>query len=237
MKLLLIGATGRIGRVVLAEALRRGYHVTALARHLGSLATYAHPNLTVAEGNLLQPTTLGAVVPGHDAVVLVAGGRGPAGTTPLAAGTANLIWQLQCANVQRLVVLSRQGAGASLVQMSRWWRWTTRRFNRHRFADHDQQEENVRQSGLAWTIVRASELTDGPATGYVAAPTCRQLPAAARLRLARADVAAFLLDQLVPGAPVRCALTLAGAPAGQAARGGAARPNQAWRYAGGAVAQ
>ncbi|MBC7447540.1 MAG: NAD(P)H-binding protein, partial [Hymenobacteraceae bacterium] len=118
MKILLIGASGRTGRAVLTEALRRGHQVTALVRDPGRLADCSHPNLTVVAGNLLQPATLAAAVPGHAAALLVAGTVGGKGMMPLATGTAKLIWELEVANVPRLIVLSRQGAGASRQQMS-----------------------------------------------------------------------------------------------------------------------
>ncbi len=99
MKVLLIGASGRTGRKLLAEALRRGHQVTALVRSRAKLADIVHPQLTVVVGNLLRPDTLAAVVPGHDAVFLAAASRGTANTFPLAGGTANLIWQMQMADV------------------------------------------------------------------------------------------------------------------------------------------
>ena len=212
MKVLLIGASGRTGRRILAEALRRGHEVTALVRSRAKLADITHPQLKVVVGNLLRPATLAAAVPGHDAVVLAAASQGVSETFPLAGGTANLIWQMQLADVTRLLVLSRQGAGASRKEMPLWWKLTMRRFNRAVFADHDEQEEKIRNSGLAWTVVRPTSLNDGPATGYVAAASTRELPSAARSSIARADVASFMLDQLTPSAPVRCSLTLAGAP-------------------------
>ena len=52
MAILLIGATGRTGRLVLAEALRRGYSVTALVRD--SSALEPQPNLTVLQGSPLS---------------------------------------------------------------------------------------------------------------------------------------------------------------------------------------
>ena len=48
MKLLLVGATGRLGGFVLEEALARGHHVTALSRDPSKLA--ARPGLRVIAG-------------------------------------------------------------------------------------------------------------------------------------------------------------------------------------------
>ncbi|WP_036540852.1 NAD(P)-dependent oxidoreductase, partial [Nocardia cyriacigeorgica] len=63
------------------------------------------------------------------------------------------------------------------------------------YNDHVRQEEHVRASDLDWTIVRPSAFTDGPATG-----TYRQgFPgneAGLSLKISRADIAEFMLDQL-----------------------------------------
>jgi hypothetical protein len=60
------------------------------------------------------------------------------------------------------------------------------------FEDKDRQEAQIRESSLDWTIVRPGALTDAPATGlYQALTTC----AGARARrIARADVAAFIVE-------------------------------------------
>ena len=216
MKLLLLGATGTTGQTVLAEALKRGHSVTVLVRESGSLPNKMHPQLTVVKGSFMHSGCLGNVVAGHDAVLLVAGSNG--NTMPLTKCTANLVWQMNVTGVSRLLVLSRQGAGASRKQMGTWWHWATRFLNRAVFEDHDQQEETVRQSGLAWTIVRPTDMSNSAPAGYVAAPTRQQLPASAQPRIARADVASFLLDQLIPSAPTRCALSIAGAAVRQPAR-------------------
>jgi uncharacterized protein YbjT (DUF2867 family) len=59
--------------------------------------------------------------------------------------------------------------------------------------DKERQEEAVRASGLDWTIVRPGGLTDEPATGVYTVSTGRDVVAG---RIARADVADFVLQQL-----------------------------------------
>jgi uncharacterized protein YbjT (DUF2867 family) len=68
-------------------------------------------------------------------------------------------------------------------------------FLRHAFADHERQERVVRDSSLAWTIVRPPHLKDGPRTGQYQhgfPPTYRRI----RAQISRADVADFMLRQL-----------------------------------------
>ena len=68
MRLVLFGATGMIGQRVLAEALRRGHTVTAVARDT-SRVTEKSPNLRVERGDLTNPATVRALVSGQDVVV------------------------------------------------------------------------------------------------------------------------------------------------------------------------
>ena len=62
-------------------------------------------------------------------------------------------------------------------------------------ADHVEQEKIVRDSGLDWTLVRPGAYTDGERTGDYR----HGFPASAtglKLKIARADVADFMLNQL-----------------------------------------
>ena len=76
---------------------------------------------------------------------------------------------------------------------------------RHILAEHRRVEEIVRASGLAWTIVRPSALTNRPPRGYVASLELQ--PRA--FVTARADVAAFIADELENNRYVRQAVFIA----------------------------
>jgi hypothetical protein len=52
-RVLIIGASGGTGRQLVAQALERGYLVTAFIRNVSRLAV-DHPHLTVVEGNVLD---------------------------------------------------------------------------------------------------------------------------------------------------------------------------------------
>lgn len=68
MKIVLFGATGNIGNVILTEALDRGHQVTAVVRDLAKLTT-KHPALTVVQGNVAQPASYAAALPGAEAAI------------------------------------------------------------------------------------------------------------------------------------------------------------------------
>lgn len=68
MNIVLFGATGNIGKVILQEALDRGHHVTAIVRDPAKLSVQ-NPNLKVATGDLLHPASYEASLAGADAAI------------------------------------------------------------------------------------------------------------------------------------------------------------------------
>jgi putative NADH-flavin reductase len=68
MKIVLFGATGNLGSVILDEALDRGHEVTAVVRDPAKLAT-KHDALTVVKGDVAQPSSYASVLPGNDAAI------------------------------------------------------------------------------------------------------------------------------------------------------------------------
>jgi len=61
VKVLIIGATGATGKILMREALAQGHKVTALARNPSAVAS-EDPRLRVVEGNALDVSSLEAAV-------------------------------------------------------------------------------------------------------------------------------------------------------------------------------
>ena len=68
MKVLVVGATGSIGHLVVEEAIRQGHTVRALARDRQK-ARRLPKDAEVIVGDLTRPETLGPAVDGLDAIV------------------------------------------------------------------------------------------------------------------------------------------------------------------------
>ncbi len=80
MKLIVFGATGDVGRKVVAEALGRGHSVTAVARASASLGD-SSGNVAWVDADLLaMPERAGELIAGHDAAVSAL--RPPQGQEP-----------------------------------------------------------------------------------------------------------------------------------------------------------
>ena len=70
LKILIIGATGRLGRCLVEQALAAGFAVTGLAR-TPELLQLAHERISVAKGDLLDAASLKNILPGHDAILVL----------------------------------------------------------------------------------------------------------------------------------------------------------------------
>ncbi|MBF6085680.1 SDR family oxidoreductase [Nocardia cyriacigeorgica] len=193
MRIAIFGATGTLGRHVLERALRQGHEVTILTRDASRVAS-THDNLRVLEGEVLDPAAVDGAVAGQEAV-LICLGNGRKGVVR-AEGTRTVIEAMRRNGVKRLICQSTLGVGDSRDNLNFLWKYVL--FGlvlRPAYNDHVRQEEHVRASDLDWTIVRPSAFTDGPATG-----TYRQgftgNEAGLSLKISRADIAEFMLDQL-----------------------------------------
>ncbi|MDR2998188.1 MAG: SDR family oxidoreductase [Microbacterium sp.] len=191
MKIAVFGATGSVGRHVVRQAEGLGHEVTALVRDPVKLND---ESVAVVQGDVLDPVAVRDAVDGQEAVIVVLGAgrrggvRGP--------GTRVIIDAMRDAGVQRLIVQSTLGVGDSRPNLPPVWRYLM--FGlllRPAYADHVEQEQHVRDSGLRWTIVRPAAFTDGPRTGVYRhgfGPDAEDLSS----KISRADVADFLLGQL-----------------------------------------
>ncbi|TLF75121.1 NAD(P)-dependent oxidoreductase [Nocardia cyriacigeorgica] len=193
MRIAIFGATGTLGRHVLERALRQGHEVTILTRDASRVPT-THDNLRVLEGDVLDPAAVEGAVAGQEAV-LISLGNGRKGVVR-AEGTRTVIEAMRRNGVKRLICQSTLGVGDSRDNLNFLWKYIL--FGlvlRPAYNDHVRQEEYVRASDLDWTIVRPSAFTDGPATG-----TYRQgfsgNEAGLSLKISRADIAEFMLEQL-----------------------------------------
>lgn len=80
LDIVVYGATGKVGRHVVREALDRGHRVTAVSRRPESVEA-EHENLTVAKGDLLDANSVSEIVADADVVVVsVRGVIGDSGT-------------------------------------------------------------------------------------------------------------------------------------------------------------
>jgi putative NADH-flavin reductase len=196
MKIVVFGATGGIGRACVEQALAQGHELTAPVRAPARMTT-AHERLRVLPCDVLDPACVAAAVEGQDAVLCALGTDAVKPTTVYSVGTRNIITAMEDSGVRRLVLVSnfcvlsetpRDLVGKAMLFLGRL-------FLKNILPDQRQALEEVRQSHLEWVVVRPLALVNAPARGSYRL-ALDGLPPRGR-RISRADVAAFMLNQLV----------------------------------------
>ncbi len=181
MRLTIFGATGRTGRILVAEALARGHDVVALARRDPSPAF--DPRVAVVLGDARDPDAVASAVGGSDAVASVlAVHEGTEPTTELSEATRTIVDRMRAHGPRRLVLTVNTSV------------FHDRPVKEPFGIVADEHRRNVAllrdTHDLDWTVLAPMFLTDDPPTGYRT-----QLDAKAPGRgLSRGDLAAAVLD-------------------------------------------
>jgi putative NADH-flavin reductase len=195
MKLIVFGPTGSTGRQVVTQALQQGHDVTAFARSPEKL-DLNHERLQVIKGDVLDPDSVERAIQGQDAVLCTLG-LPPGDKSNLRAnGTRNIIRAMEKTGVKRLICQSSHGVGNTRDTLPLIMKYLiVPLFLRRAFADHEIQENYIKESQLDWIIVRPTALTDGEHTGsYQHGYTADNKTVTNKI--SRADTADFMLKQV-----------------------------------------
>ncbi|WP_353200218.1 NAD(P)H-binding protein [Sandarakinorhabdus sp.] len=190
MRLLVIGASGQLGRVIVETALNRGHHVSGQSRHPARVPPGALPVAAKPD----DADVLHKALPGHDAVILALRAGRATPDTLFSDATRALVPAMKAAGIRRLVAITSAGLRETSARAG--WLYNRLIFPliaRDRHPDMAVQEELIAASDLDWTIVRPAPITDGPLKGGLHAvwPVPENVRVAA---VTRAEVAEFALD-------------------------------------------
>ncbi|EGP46190.1 NAD(P)-dependent oxidoreductase [Achromobacter insuavis] len=170
MKIAVIAAAGRAGRTAVAELLRRGHEVTAIARDLSKLPQDWPAEVTRVEDDLTDVDRLARAIQNVDAVISAVGAPHTATTIEetdaLVRHSAQVIEAVRKAQVGRLIVVGGCGSlwispGVKVVDSDKW---------PAQFVpvaqSHMKLLAALRSCGLNWTYVSPPMLIDlGERTG------------------------------------------------------------------------
>lgn len=201
MKVLILGATGNIGRKAVEYATASEHEVTAFARtpmKLERESWFDARRTRLLAGDIKSAADVQSAVAGHEAVIWTVGA--PLNRQTLlhppdvcSVGTQHVVDAMDMHQVSRLVCLTAIGLGDSKGS-GRWiFRSVIQPLMLGRiYADREHQERIVMGSEQDWTIVRPAELTDKPLGGKLRAMTAPYQDASF---VERASVARFMVDE------------------------------------------
>lgn len=210
MRVVIFGAAGRTGRELIVQAAAAGHEVSCFVHRTPLAEDLLELVANVTRGDVREGDIVGRAVRGQDAVLVALGVTPGRSDRVLSHGIANIIRAMKTTGTRRLIVMTGAGLVEDRRSLPASWRVAAAVPPlRGMFDEKRREEQRVQASGLGWVIVRPTNLTDGPATG-VALRAGLRLELAAASTVSRADVAAFMLDQLQSSQWVRQAVLIDG---------------------------
>ncbi|MBD2076833.1 NAD(P)H-binding protein [Phormidium sp. FACHB-592] len=187
------------------RAIAAGHTVTAFMRD--STHYTVPPNVRVFTGDATDPAVISHATAGQDAVIDTVGGKTPWRQTEIEQRVARAIVAAAKKNgTRRIIAISALGVGDSTAQATLPFRLLLLpTFLRGSTADKTAMEREIAQAGVPYVLIRPAVLNDQPAVGSV-----RVLSGVEKGRqVTRADLAAFVVEQLTTDTYVNRAITIA----------------------------
>lgn len=155
-KILLLGATGKLGRVVVDELLKNNYQVIALVRNPNKL-NQDNSNLRVIKGDLTNNNDLKNALRGVDSVISVLG-HGFRTKFPIQEmALSKLIPLMEKNRAKRIIAITGAGLrvkGDPRSTMADFSDWIFRLIDPYRVSDAQKQQNLLEKSSLEWTVIR-----------------------------------------------------------------------------------
>ena len=195
MKILVFGANGRVGQLVVRDALAAGHSVVAFVH--GDHGFLETSGLEVRHGDIYSLEDVDAAIDGVDAVISALGSWGTQGKDILTSGMKNIIPSMQKYGVKRIVSLTGSDArvdGEDQGLVSSMFRAVLMIMAGKILNDGEEHMRLLSASNLDWTTVRSPVMNDrGDPAKYTLVTKKPSLLAT----INRASVAKALVD-LVP---------------------------------------
>ncbi|RIX59647.1 NAD-dependent epimerase/dehydratase family protein [Paenibacillus nanensis] len=163
MNILILGATGRVGRQILTYALHDRHHVTVLVRTPEKIQIN-NGNLTVFQGNVLNKDDIARVMQGIDVVISA---LNTDGTTTLSESMPLIIKAMENEGIKRIITIGTAGILESRTTPNslRYQSSESKRKSTRAAKEHHIVYDLLKQSTLEWTIVCPTYLPDGERIG------------------------------------------------------------------------
>jgi len=190
--IVVIGASGRTGRLVLEGLTKRDLRIRALSRDTAKASADIGGNYEWVQADVTQPETLVMALQDSDIIISTIGakpGKGPDGPESVVyKGVINLVDEAKRAGTRHIIYMSSIGAGGSQhfstvflnLFMNKTMKWKSL------------GEEYIRNSGIDFTIVRPGGLYGDPGTQGIKFDQGDKIIGA----IPRGDVASVLVESV-----------------------------------------
>lgn len=207
----LFGATGPTGKHIIEEALKQGYSLSVYTRDAKKLESFAD-RVKIVVGDLSNQDAIAKCINGADVVISALGPNGlnVQGDKPVMRGLTNIIAAMKHASVHRLIQISTaayRDPKDSFAFKAHAFALLFKVIARKGYEDIKATGELIANSDLDWTLVRIPNLKDGPANGNVNVGWYGKTKLS--MKLSRANLAKFLVNQVEDKAFVRAAPAIA----------------------------
>ncbi len=169
MKILILGASGRTGKIILEIALNQGYDVNCLVREPKKIKI-THRMLTIFKGSPDRISELENAIKNCDGIISALNisrnsdfpwSKLRTPKTFLSDVMKNIISLTKKNKINRIVVCSAWGVAETEKDIPVWFSWFIKNSNIGvAYKDHERHEKELKNSKLNWTIVRPTGLTN-----------------------------------------------------------------------------
>jgi putative NADH-flavin reductase len=189
MKLIVLGANGRTGKLVVKAALDRGMHVTAMVRSTNKAPSFDRHRLTTVIGDPCDPDVLARAFKEQDVVISTLGGRRPtqAATVIYVRSAEAIVQAAQGADLKRVLVTSSALLFPARTLLDKLLRAIVPNVVR----SAGRMEAVLADAQIQWISARCGFLNDEPSNAY--RTEFGRLPENGAA-VSRTALAAFLLD-------------------------------------------
>jgi putative NADH-flavin reductase len=197
MQITIFGASGKVGRQVVALALKRGYTVVAFVHKNNPFEDT--PNLIVKKGDVYDVNSVADALKNSQAVISTLSSWGTPQRNVLTSAMRAIIPAMEAQNITRIITLTGSGAADPSKPAGAGYKLMLKLLAPFPagkvFKDGEEHMRLLFESKLDWTTIRSPVMTNSGKVGY-------ELNLKSGLPLAtiqREAVAAALVDQLESG--------------------------------------
>jgi len=193
--IVILGATGDTGKILVPQALSAGHTVTAVARTPSKITT-EHPNLNVMKGDVFDMESLTPLFQGKDMVISTLGFDKTPGDQFSSSITA-IVGAMKAAEVPKIVVISGWFIDPATREGSEMFKEWEQQVNIHNVLSDcgDMEKLLAAEEQITYCCVRAPTLTWDEASGLgFLAHEGQFVPDHPSAFAPRADLAAFLVS-------------------------------------------